>query len=145
MNMQEEFLDHEPMSEEDALGLLQDGEYKSYIRSIDIKSCGPNSKNPGKKYFMATVDITDGNGRNHTIYANCIFDYLLKHLYDSTGNQEKYKNKRLSTKDCQDKWVISKVKFKKGDDKYPKSKNEIIDFLPLKEIENSNFDDPIPF
>jgi|GEM_PF-4009062 len=138
----EEFLDHNPLSEMDALGLLPDGDYKAYIKKVEIKTTGSFSKNPGKKYFMATLDVYGENNRVHTLFANCVLDYMLKHMYDASGKTEKYNEKKLSVNDCVDSMVTVKVKIREGNEKYPKPKNEIWDFLPCKD---EDLNDQLPF
>lgn len=147
----EQFLDHTPLSEEDALGLLPNGNYEGYIRKIEIKVSG----NTGKSHFVTTTEIFKPNGDLMTINTWLALPYLLKHMYDSCGKEEQYKSNKLSPKDCEGCNVMVKIGKQDGNEKYPNAKNVIQDFMKLKDkpptltingkSEEDFFNDPIDF
>lgn len=144
MYNEEQFLDHTPLTEEEALGILPDGDYKGFIKKIEVRQ---GKKDPNKSYFVANVDVFNKKGKSVTIVTWLALDYMVKHMYDACGIPEKYNKSRLSNKDCEGKTVTVKVKIQKGNDQYPTPKNVIFDFLPLIDEKNKleEFNDDVPF
>lgn len=133
----EEFLDHVPYTEEEALGLIEPGIYPAYIEKVEIKQ-----SNSGNRFFVATVNVTDSN-KSHKVFSVWLaLKHMLKHAYDSAGLEDKFKQSKLSTKDLEGKKVMVKVKLKPGNELYPNPKNEIVDFI---KPENNLFNDEISF
>jgi len=126
----EQFLDHVPLTEEEALGLLPKGTYEGYIRKVEIK---PGKKDPNARYFVASVEIFPPNGKLVTLNTWLVLPYLLKHMYDACGKEEQYKTNRLSTKDCEGFNVSVRVGKQEGTEQYPQPKNVVQDFMKLKD------------
>ncbi len=149
--MTEQTIKHEPLSEDDASGLLPKGDYPGIIRLIEIKS---GKKDPNKKYFVATVDVWDETGRPVSLVTWLALPALLKHMYDAAGQSDKYQNSTLSTKDCEGAKVICRIKISKPTEDYPTPQNRIWDFVKPKASGQmtseqlidalTKFDDPIP-
>jgi hypothetical protein len=147
----EEFLDHIPLSEEDALGLYTAGEYPAVIEKMEIKV-----SKAGNKTFVATIKVSNPAKFSHrTITTWFGLPYLLKHAYDATGQSEKYQSNKLSTKDLEGKKLMAKVKVSKSTPEYPQPQNVIWDFVVTPNKSQSDmvsaatstpdFDDQIPF
>lgn len=146
----EEFLDHIPLSEEEALGLFSDGDYPAFIEKMEIKV-----SKAGNKCFVATITLSDPvKSQKRTITKWFGLPHILKHAYDATNQSDKYLSNKLSTKDLEGKRLIARVKVLEGNAQYPQPKNEIYDFvvnpnasqksqvIPEPEI---TFNDELPF
>src|SRR5205807_8351996 len=128
------------------------GEYEAYIRKMEIK---PGKKDPSKRYFVATVEVFSPDGRLITLTTWLALKHLFKHLYDACGQEEKLKQSKLSTKDCEGHNVMVKIGRQEGNEQYPNPKNVVQDFMKLKETkttltingkaEEDFFNDPVPF
>jgi hypothetical protein len=143
----EQFLDHTPLTEEEALGLLKAGNYPCYIDKVEIKT----AKN-GNKHFVATILVHDiEKNDTKTMITWFFMPYILKHAYDAANLSEKYQQNKLSNKDLEGKELIAKVRIKKGNDDYPQPRNEIYDFVvnnsssKIEIKEEVQFNDDLPF
>jgi len=134
-------IDYEPLTEEEALGLLPKGEYPAIIIKAENKY---GRKDPSKSYVVLTVDV---KGNHLTTW--CALPYMLKHAADSTGNSEKYQSKQLNLSDFVNKKCNVKIKVQEGTEQYPTPKNVIWDFVaPKRGDENQEtieFNDSVPF
>ena len=148
----EEFLDHTPVTEDEALGIMPNGVYEGYIRKMEVK---PGKKDPNQKFFVATIEVFTNTGALKTITQYLFSDKLRKHIYDACGLEEKFKTAKLSTKDCEGKNVLVKIGRQDGNEQFPDPKNVILDFIKLKESkpvltingqpEEEFFNDDVPF
>lgn len=136
--MSSEF-DYEVLTEEEALGLLPKGDYDAVITKAESRK---GSKDPSKNYLVLTVKV-----KNTFMTTWCALPYMVKHAAESTGNEEKYKNKSLKLSDFIDKKCTVRLKIKPGTDQYPTPKNVVSDFLSKKENkdQNQDFNDDVPF
>jgi hypothetical protein len=134
-------INYEPMTEEEALGLLPTGEYPATIMKAENKY---GRKDPSKSYVVLTVNIR-GIKIEKEIIVWCALAYILKHASDATGNSEKYQNKTLKLSDFVGKSCNVKVRVKEGDERYPNPKNEIWDFVKPQSQESLPFDDVVLF
>lgn len=137
-------IDYEPMSEEEALGLLPKGEYPATIMSSEKKY----GKDQSKSYVVFTVSI-HGVTKNQDLTVWCFMPFMLKHAAESTGNGDKYMNKSLKLSDFLGKTCNVKVKIKPGNEDYPNPKNVIWDFVAHKPKDDKQsileFNDEVPF
>lgn len=148
----EQTMQHTPMTEEEALGLLPAGNYEGHIRCVEVKK---GRKDPSKSYFVATVDVYDSDGRPVSLITWLALPSLLKHMYDAAGQEDKYKETTLSTKDCEGANVVVKIKVTIPTDDYPTPRNQVVDFLKPKASvsvtkqqlidEVQGFNDPVGF
>ncbi len=143
----EEFLDHIPLTEEEALGLFVKGDYPAVFQKVEVKT-----SKTGNRRFVADIELQNhSNGTTRIVTTWFNLPYLLKHAYEAAGMSDKYQSDKLSTKDLEGKKVIARVKVKEGNDQYPQPKNEIYDFvvtpgLDKTPVQNTpEFDDLIPF
>ncbi len=121
----EEFLDHIPLTEEEALGLFSKGDYPALVKKVEIKT-----SKAGNRCFVADIELQDrSNGNVRTVTTWFGLPYLLKHAYESAGLSSKYESAKLSNKDLEGKRVIAKVKVQEGNAEYPQPKNVIYDFV----------------
>jgi hypothetical protein len=127
-------IDYEPMSEEEALGLLPKGDYEATITAAENK----HSKE-GKKYVVFTLEA-----RGVELTTWCTFPFMLKHAAESIGLGGNYENKTLRLSDFPGKKLVIRVNVKEGNEQYPRPKNVVFDFKALKQ-ENLPFDDAVPF
>lgn len=127
-------IDYEPMTEEESLGLLPKGDYEATFMSSENK----NSKE-GKKYVVFTLNV-----KGNEITTWCTFPFMLRHAAIAIGLEEQYQNKTLKLSDFPGKKCIVRVSVKEGNEQYPRPKNQIFDFLLLKQ-EELPFDDSVPF
>jgi hypothetical protein len=127
-------IDYEPMSEEEALGLLPKGDYEATITSAENK----HSKE-GKKYVVFTLE-----SRGVELTTWCTFPFMLKHAAESIGLGENYENKTLRLADFPGKKLVIRVNVKEGNEQYPRPKNVVFDFKALKQ-DSLPFNDDIGF
>lgn len=135
------YIEHTPMSEDEVLGMLPEGEYPALIKNITVRT---GRKDPSKKYFVAEVEV-DHKDKTFILQTWLALPFLLKHLYDSTGNGEKYKEKKLYAKDCIGCKTVVRIKKQAATDKFP-ARHVVADFL-TKPTENTELElnDDIPF
>ena len=142
----EDFLDHQPLTEEQALGLLEKGDYEAWVRIVEIKTA-----QSGVKYFVFTMDVYDKNGNPHTIIDWMTLPYKIKHFYEATGMEDKYQSYKLNPADCVGKNVGVRIGIQKASEKNPRTRNQIYDYIKLKHDDVSHnpvgninhFDDPL--
>lgn len=127
-------IDYEPMSEEEALGLLPKGDYEATITAAENK----HSKE-GKKYVVFTLE-----SRGVELTTWCTFPFMLKHAAEAIGLGENYENKTLRLADFPGKKLVIRVNVKEGNEQYPRPKNVVFDFKALKQ-ESLPFNDDIGF
>ncbi len=127
-------IDYEPLTEEEALGLLPKGDYEATITSAENKT-----SRAGDKYVVFTLEA-----RGVELTTWCTLPFMIKHAAESIGLGENYKNKTLKLSDFPGKKLVIRVVVKEGDEKYPRPKNAVFDFLPSKQ-ENLPFNDEVPF
>ena len=139
-----------PLSEEDVLNLLPDGEYDLAIMSAE--DCLSKAQN---EQIKLTLSHVDSKGRDHIIY-----DYLtekmmykVKHFADATGMEALYEAGGYYAPDVKAVKVRAKVGRQEAKDGYP-PKNVIKDYvkgngaaptqtgLPVDALQD---DDSIPF
>lgn len=131
------FTDYEALTEEQALGLIPEGEYPSWIREVEVKKT-----KAGASCIVLTVDVYDTNGRPHTITVWCALPHLLRHACASTGHLEDYDNKTLILEDhLKGQEVIAVVKTQEATEKY-KARSVITDF---KKKNDATLQDDIAF
>ena len=127
-------IDYEPLTEEEALGLLPKGDYEATITSAENK----HSKE-GKKYVVFTLEA-----RGVELQTWCTFPFMLKHAAEAIGCGDKYENKSLRLADFPGKKLVIRVNVKEGNEQYPRPKNVVFDFKALKK-ESLPFDDVVTF
>ena len=127
-------IDYEPMSEEEALGLLPKGDYEATITAAENKY-----SQAGKKHVVLTLEA-----RGVELNTWCTFPFMLKHAAESIGLGENYQNKTLRLSDFPGKKLIIRVNVKEGSEQYPRPKNVVFDFKPFKQ-QSLPFDDVVPF
>lgn len=141
--MQLDFIDHEPLTEEQALGLIPKGE----TVQARVEKCEIRTDKNSKKVFVHTLGI-EYKGNYYTITQWLFMPFLVKHFYESTGQADKYQEKKLAISDHVGKTVYVKIGIKEADENY-RAKNIIYDFVkaPEKKLGDGipDFDDPLPF
>lgn len=137
----EEFLDHIPLSEEEALGLFAAGDYPATFEKVEIKT-----SKAGNRCFVATIKLSDpAKSSTHIVTTWFGLPYLIKHAYESAGLSDKYNSSKLSTSDLVGKKVMAKVKISKITEQYPVPKNEIWDFVVSPDQHKFHLDIEPPF
>jgi uncharacterized protein (DUF1330 family) len=138
---EERYIDHSPITEEESMGLLNKGKYVAYVKDAGVKS----SKS-GKKYLVFDLDVYDNNGKTHRIIDWMALEFKVKHFYESTDMEEKYKQKRLFADDCLNKEVVVEIGLSKVTNEYPRPKNMVIDYFKKStDLEKFYDDKNIPF
>ncbi|HXK00690.1 MAG TPA: hypothetical protein VNF93_02250 [Buchnera sp. (in: enterobacteria)] len=125
----------EPLTEEEALGLLENGNYKAKINDIEIKS----SKS-GTKYPVVNLDVFDKNNNIKKFNDWLSLPHKIKHICDSLGFEEDYKNRNFPISKINGKFITVKISISKPTDKYPIPRNNIIDYLPIENNYDLNDD-----
>lgn len=64
------FSAEEESSEARDFSPIPTGKYHVAITDVEVKQCGPNSKNPGKPFYAVTVTIQDGDHMNRKLWGN---------------------------------------------------------------------------
>lgn len=59
--------EHEPLGD---FTPIAPGDYLAHITKTEIKSCGPNAKDPNGKYLSIRFDILDQKAKGRVIFAN---------------------------------------------------------------------------
>src|SRR3982751_5913009 len=87
-----DFSSEEASSEARSFEVLPAGKYHVKITDIDLKECGPESKNPGKPYWHLEHVIQDGPAENQHLWTNCMLFkgalYTLAQLLKATGHED---------------------------------------------------------
>lgn len=65
-----DFSEKESSSEARDFDPLPSGKYHVAVTEVEIKTCGPESKNPGKKYYSLTLAVQEGPYENRKLWAN---------------------------------------------------------------------------
>lgn len=67
------------------------GKYPVAITDVEVRFCGPESKNPGKPYWAVEMTVQEGKYENRKFWGNVmLFEgalYSLAQLLKATGNQ----------------------------------------------------------
>ena len=140
--MNNDLIDYEPVTELEALGIIEKGKYKGWIKNSESR---PGKKDPSKKIVVLTIDVYDKNNKPNTMYLWCGLKHLLLHAAKSTGNLDKYEGKKLKHSDLIDKEVLVDIDIQEGTEQYPRPRNVIVDLLPISDKSKPDFDDPISF
>jgi len=141
------FTSYEPVTEEEALNLLPDGEYEGWIRVVETKN-GTKPHTKDKTYVVLTVDVYDANGKPRTQTCWCALPHLLRHACDSTGHLSEYENKTLILSDHLLGQALNVVIGTQDAKDGYNAKNYIKDFKPLgnnKTVVTPNLNDDITF
>lgn len=67
-NLRVDFTGQEAASTARTYETLPSGKYHVCVTDIDVKTCGPDSKNPGKPFYALVLTIQDGKFENRKIY-----------------------------------------------------------------------------
>lgn len=142
------FSDEEASSEARSFDPLPSGKYTAYITDIDLRECGPNSKNPGKNYWAVEFTVDGGNFDGRKVWTNVmLFNgalYSLAQLLKATGNAGAIETGHIPDADT---FVGQRVvlNVKKQLDKYamkdaspndpPQFKNEVKGIAAVDDIE----------
>lgn len=139
-----------PLSEEEVLNLLPNGEYDFLVKAAEDKV-----SKAGNDMIKLTISIWDDKNIEHTI-----FDYLLtsmmykvKHFADSVGLEAEYKAGGYTADHCVNKSGRCKVFIDNPEDSNFPPKNAIRDYIkgtvkiepPKPHPDQNLFDSDIPF
>ena len=65
-----DFSDKELASEARDFTPMPSGKYNVAVTEVEVKACGPESKNPGKPYWALTLTVQDGKYDGRKLWAN---------------------------------------------------------------------------
>lgn len=92
MSLKVNFSGEEASSEARDFEPLPSGKYGVRITDVELRECGPNSKNAGKPYWNIEFTVQEGNHENRRLWSNCmLFEgalYTLAQLLKATGNEQ---------------------------------------------------------
>lgn len=84
------FSTEEASSEARSFDPVPSGKYVAYLTDVDLRECGPNSKNPGKPYWSLEFTVDEGPYAERKLWTNAmLFEgalYTLAQLLKATGN-----------------------------------------------------------
>lgn len=66
------FSEQEASSEARSFDPIPSGQYYCRITDIDLRECGPESKNPGKPYWAVEFTVQDGEYENRKLWTNAM-------------------------------------------------------------------------
>jgi hypothetical protein len=69
-NLRVNFSEKEESSEARDFTPIPTGKYHVAITDVEVKKCGPESKNPGKPFYAITVTVQDGPFENRKLWGN---------------------------------------------------------------------------
>lgn len=99
MGMKVNFSQEEASSEARSFDPIPSGNYNARITDIELRECGPNSKNPGKPYWAVEFTIQDGDFENRKVWTNVmLFDgalYTVAQILKATGHEDALKTGNL--------------------------------------------------
>lgn len=83
------FSEQEAQSEGRLFTPVPTGQYYARVTEIELKECGPESKNPGKPFWAVTFTIQDGEYEDRKLWTNAmLFEgalYTTAQLLKATG------------------------------------------------------------
>lgn len=137
MTLKVNFTDEEASSEALSFDAIPSGKYYARLTDVELRECGPESKNPGKPYWNLEFTIQDGQYADRKVWTNCmLFNgalYTLAQLCKATGHEESLKTGKVpDAESLIAKEVIINVKKmrdtyreEKDGDGEPQWKNEV--------------------
>lgn len=96
MGLKVNFSSEEAASEGRSFDPIPAGEYHAKITDVELKECGPDSKNPGKNYWGLEFVVQEGQYEDRKVWTNCMlfngalytFSQLMKALgYDVSDGE----------------------------------------------------------
>lgn len=89
LDLRVNFSDEEAASEGRSFEPIPSGQYYCRLTDLELKECGPESKNAGKNYWAAEFTVQDGEYEGRKLWTNVmLFDgalYTLAQLLKATG------------------------------------------------------------
>ena len=110
MSFKINFSEQEASSEALDFTPVPTGKYECRVTDIELRECGPNSKNPGKPYWAIEFTVQDGEFENRKFWTNAmLFEgalYTTAQLLKATGYAHMVRPGEIELPDAED--IISK-------------------------------------
>ena len=112
-----------PLSEEEVLNLLPEGEYDFVVQAAEDKV-----SQKGNDMIKLTLGIWDKKGQEHTVFDYLAMMFKIKHFADATGLESLYQSGGYDASDCLGKSGKCKVLQEEGKGAFP-PKNIVKDYI----------------